>query len=65
VLAEGIEVSGAALENGLLHVTLTRPEPATVSRTIEIKEGEIKTGGEPASDLKPGAPRVAGRGQAA
>jgi HSP20 family molecular chaperone IbpA len=60
VLAEGIEVSGASLENGLLHVTLTRPEPATVSRSIEIK-----TSGEPASDIKPGAPRVPGRGQAA
>ena len=40
VLAEGIEVHGASLENGLLHITLVRPEPATVSRTIEIKVGD-------------------------
>ena len=42
VLAEGIEVHGASLENGLLHITLVRPEPATVSRTIEIKVGDAK-----------------------
>jgi HSP20 family molecular chaperone IbpA len=62
VLAEGIEVSGAALENGLLHVTLTRPEPATVSRTIEINTGESKTD---VADIKLGAPRAVGRGEAA
>jgi HSP20 family molecular chaperone IbpA len=36
VLAEGVEVSGAALENGLLHVDLHRAEPETVVRTIAI-----------------------------
>jgi HSP20 family molecular chaperone IbpA len=44
VLAEGIEVDGASLENGLLHVTLVRPETATVSRTIEIQAGGSKAG---------------------
>jgi HSP20 family molecular chaperone IbpA len=44
VLAEGIEVSGAWLDNGLLNIDLVRPEPETRIRTIEIKSGEIKSG---------------------
>ena len=36
VLADGIDVAGADLENGLLHVDLTRPIPATQVQTIEI-----------------------------
>jgi HSP20 family molecular chaperone IbpA len=36
VLADGVEVSGANLENGLLHIDLVRAEPETVVRTIEI-----------------------------
>jgi HSP20 family molecular chaperone IbpA len=39
VLAEGIEVSGAWLDNGLLHVDLVRPEVETRVRTVEIKNG--------------------------
>jgi HSP20 family molecular chaperone IbpA len=39
VLAEGIEVSGAWLDNGLLHIDLTRPQLETRVRTIEIKDG--------------------------
>ena len=35
-LAEGVEVSGARLDNGLLEVTLERREPETVVRTIPI-----------------------------
>lgn len=38
VLAEGVEVSGAQLENGLLHVDLTRAEPETVVQTIQIRK---------------------------
>lgn len=37
VLAEGVEVSGAAMENGLLHVDLSRAEPEKVVQTIKIK----------------------------
>ncbi len=37
VLAEGIEISGAWLENGLLHVDLVRPEVESKIRTVEIK----------------------------
>ena len=36
VLADGVEVSGAKLENGLLHVDLTRAEPETVVQNIRI-----------------------------
>jgi HSP20 family molecular chaperone IbpA len=39
VLAEGIEVSGAWLDNGLLHIDLVRPEVEARVRTIEIKNG--------------------------
>ncbi|MEL7464149.1 MAG: Hsp20 family protein [Pseudomonadota bacterium] len=36
VLAEGVEVAGADMENGLLHVDLVRAEPETVIRKIQI-----------------------------
>jgi HSP20 family molecular chaperone IbpA len=36
VLADGVEVSGAMLENGLLHIDLDRAEPETIVRTIQI-----------------------------
>lgn len=39
VLAEGIEVSGASLENGLLSIDLERPKSTTIVRTIEIGTG--------------------------
>ena len=37
VLAEGIEIDGASLENGLLHVDLNRIPPEPEIRTIPIK----------------------------
>lgn len=39
VLAEGVEVGEAVMENGLLHVDLSRVEPETVVQTIKIKRG--------------------------
>lgn len=42
VLAEGIEVCGAQLDNGLLHIDLERPMPEPVVRQIKI---ERKGGG--------------------
>jgi HSP20 family molecular chaperone IbpA len=36
VLAEGIEVKGAWLDNGLLHVDLVRPQPEVRVRSIPI-----------------------------
>ncbi len=38
VLADGVEVSGAQLENGLLHIDLAREEPETIVRTIPIND---------------------------
>ncbi len=43
VLAEGIEVSGAELEHGLLTIELTRPAAESVVRTIDIRTGAGKT----------------------
>ncbi|NOG72416.1 Hsp20 family protein [Roseicella sp. DB1501] len=39
VLAEGIEVEGAWLDNGLLHVDLRRPQPEVRVKTIPIGGG--------------------------
>ena len=39
VLADGLEVTGAALEHGLLHVDLKRPECAETIRRIPITAG--------------------------
>lgn len=42
VLADGVEVAGASLENGLLHIDLKRAVPEAVVQTIRIgrKQGE-------------------------
>jgi HSP20 family molecular chaperone IbpA len=40
VLAEGIEVKGAWLDNGLLHIDLERPVPETRVRVVEIRKPE-------------------------
>jgi HSP20 family molecular chaperone IbpA len=40
VLAEGMEVLGADLKNGLLSIDLIRPEPERVIKTIAINETE-------------------------
>jgi HSP20 family molecular chaperone IbpA len=39
VLAEGIEVRGAVLDNGLLHIDLVRPEVENRVRTVDIQNG--------------------------
>ena len=39
VLADGVEVGEALMENGLLHVDLTQAAPETVVQTIQIKKG--------------------------
>jgi len=38
VLAEGVDVTGAALENGLLHIDLARVVPKPMVQTIEIRK---------------------------
>ena len=40
VLADGIEVLGADLKNGLLSIDLARPEPERVIKTINIRNEE-------------------------
>ena len=40
VMAEGIEVTGAWLDSGLLHIELARPLPETKVRHIEITRPE-------------------------
>ena len=44
VLAEGIEIVGAELDNGLLHVDLVRPEPEPRVQKIKIKRRSSKVG---------------------
>jgi len=39
VLADGVEVGEAAMENGLLHIDLMRAQPETVVQTIKINRG--------------------------
>lgn len=39
VLADGVEVGEAVMENGLLHVDLARARPETVVQTIQIRKG--------------------------
>jgi HSP20 family molecular chaperone IbpA len=41
VLADGIEVKAAALENGLLKIDLVRPEIKPSVRVVEIKNGGL------------------------
>jgi len=37
VLADGIEVAGAELKNGLLSIELARPKPQSVTRKVDIR----------------------------
>ena len=39
VLAEGVDVGAATIENGLLHIDLNRSEPDRVIQTIQIRKG--------------------------
>ncbi len=40
VLAEGMEVLGADLKNGLLSIDLVRPEPDRIVKTVSINDAE-------------------------
>ena len=54
VLAEGIEVMGASLDKGLLHIDLVRPAPESRSRTVRIDVGSPGQGGEASAiELQP------------
>jgi HSP20 family molecular chaperone IbpA len=41
VLADGVEVAGATLQNGLLHIELRRSQPESIVQTIQITSGPI------------------------
>ena len=43
VLAEGIEVKGAWLDNGLLHIDLAKPQPEVRVKTIPITRNSAGT----------------------
>jgi HSP20 family molecular chaperone IbpA len=45
VLADGIEITGAGLENGLLSIELNRPVPNVEVKTIEIASKDAKSNG--------------------
>ena len=44
VLAEGLEIVGAELDNGLLHIDLVRPDPEPRVQKIKIKRRASKGG---------------------
>jgi len=45
ILADGLEMSGAVLDNGLLNIDLIRPDPEQVVKSIRIREAG--RGGQP------------------
>jgi HSP20 family molecular chaperone IbpA len=54
VLAEGLEIAGATLDKGLLHIDVRRPTPQVTVRTIDIRtSAEAK-----AETLAPGEERL-------
>ena len=42
VLADGVEIGSAIMENGLLHIDLNRASPETIVKTIKITKRTIK-----------------------
>ena len=60
VLAEGIEVTGAWMDNGLLHVDLRRPVPETRIKKVEIKSAPKSPGQMRSIDLTTDAKDAAG-----
>ena len=58
VLAEGIEITGATLERGLLHIALERPAAAPEVRTIKIVTQDVADG----SGASIGGPVIEGIG---
>lgn len=58
VMADGVEVAGANLEHGLLHIDLRRVVPETVVQTIPINTGRMSSG---PINAGPASRTVAGR----
>ena len=56
VLAEGIEVTAAKLQDGLLHIDLSRPIPEPQVKKIKIEDGAADSGQSSQTiDLEPNA----------
>ena len=52
VLADGIEVEGAELAKGLLHIDLVRPQPASIARAIEIRSAADRDDADASMDVE-------------
>jgi HSP20 family molecular chaperone IbpA len=52
VLAEGIDVKGAWLESGLLHIDLARPQPEPRVKTIQINRASPAVGGNASGRMR-------------
>jgi len=52
VLAEGIDVKGAWLESGLLHIDLARPQPEPRVKTIQINRTSPAAGGNASGRMR-------------
>lgn len=57
LLADGLEVRGASLDNGLLHIDLRRIEPQTAVRSIRISKGAGGGAGGSAQPVSVGGER--------
>ncbi len=53
VLADGIEVVGAEIDNGLLHIDLVRPKVESRERSIEIRSGAARAPRLKTVDVEP------------
>ena len=53
LVAEGIEVKAARLDNGLLYIDLVRPEPSNLVRTIKIESAAVSDRPIEARKVKP------------
>ena len=62
VLADGIEVTGATLDNGLLMIDLQRPLATAKVKTVEISRPSKPDGQRPTIDVSPGSEDTSSRG---
>jgi len=64
LLAEGMEVTDAQLDNGLLHIGLRRPVPESRVRTIDIRAGGGRSKAAETIDVTPDKSSSDGSGAA-
>lgn len=62
VLADGVDVGQAVLENGLLHLDLTRAEPERVVQTIKINSGGSRAGNSDSGPIRTGQTHTGKKG---